>query len=382
MDADRDRNKIPSGELRITRERKSTHPLRKNRAKDGAPAVLAGQERAPAPGLLDYNRCVAENTPHKLLAVPPDAAGARLDQWLTAQLPEVSRVRVQQLIEQQKILLNGVIPKPSLRLRGGEEIEITGAVELPPLKAFAEDIPLDVVYEDESFAVINKPAGMSVHAGSGKDEAGNRGTMVNALLHRFSKLSQAGVEMRPGIVHRLDKETSGLVLVAKTDLAHRRLAEQFSRREVKKTYIALVHGGMKQAKGTINASISRDLIRRARMTTRRTGGREAITHWVVKKQIEGAHGKFSLLEVKIETGRTHQIRVHLASIGHPVAGDTLYCAPRPESYLGTGSRVASLERNFLHAFELQFRHPISNRPLSFQQPLPAELTDFLRQIGD
>ncbi len=325
---------------------------------------------------------MAEPVLQKLLSVPLEAAGTRLDQWLAAQLPEVSRVRVQQLIEQNKILLNGSTPKPSLRLRGGEEIAITGVVELPPLKAFAEDIPLDVVYEDESLAVINKPAGMSVHAGSGKDEAGNRGTMVNALLHSFGKLSQAGGELRPGIVHRLDKETSGLVLVAKNDLAHRKLAEQFSRREVKKTYIALVHGVMKQAKGTINAPISRDLIRRARMTTRRTGGREAITHWTVKKQIEGPHGKFSLLEVKIETGRTHQIRVHLASIGHPVVGDTLYGAPRPESYLGTATGVASLERNFLHAFELQFRHPISNRPLSFQQPLPAELTNFLRQIGD
>ena len=297
-------------------------------------------------------------------------------------MPATSRVRVQQLIEQKKILLNGSVPKASLRLRGGEEIVITGPVELPPLKAFAEDIPLDVVYEDESLAVINKPAGMSVHAGSGKAEAGNRGTMVNALLHRFNRLSQVGGEVRPGIVHRLDKETSGLVLVAKTDVAHRRLAEQFSRRQVKKTYIALVHGWMKEPKGTVNAPISRDLIRRARMTTRRTGGREAITHWSMKKKIEGPHGKFSLLEVKIETGRTHQIRVHLASIGHPVAGDTLYGAPRPESYLGTASGVASLERNFLHAFELQFQHPISNRPLSFQQPLPAELTDFLRQIGD
>jgi 23S rRNA pseudouridine1911/1915/1917 synthase len=329
-----------------------------------------------------YNRCVAETSSAKTLSVPPGAAGARLDQWLAGQLPEVSRVRIQQLIEQQKVLLNGKTPKPSMRLRGGEEIVIIGAVELPPLKAVSEDIPLDVVYEDESIAVINKPAGMSVHTGSGKDEAGNRGTMVNALLHRFNRLSQIGGELRPGIVHRLDKETSGLVLVAKSDVAHRKLAEQFSWRQVKKTYIALVHGWMKQPKGTIHASISRDLIRRARMTTRRSGGREAITHWKVKQQIEGRHGKFSLLEVKIETGRTHQIRVHLASIGHPVAGDTLYGAPRPESYLGTGSGVASLERNFLHAFELQFQHPISNRPLSFQQPLPAELTDFLRQIGD
>jgi 23S rRNA pseudouridine1911/1915/1917 synthase len=329
---------------------------------------------------------VTESSSAKVISVPPDAAGSRLDQFLAGQLPEVSRVRIQQLIEQEKVLLRGSVPKPSLRLRGGEEIVITGAVELPPLKAFAEDIPLDVVYEDESIAVINKPAGMSVHAGSGKDNAGNRGTMVNALLHRFNRLSQVGGELRPGIVHRLDKETSGLVLVAKSDLAHRKLSEQFSRREVRKTYIALAHGWMKQSSGTIHTPISRDLVRRARMTTRPglggKPGREAITHWKVQRQIEGRHGKFTLLEVRIETGRTHQIRVHLASIGHPVAGDTLYGAPRPESYLGTASEVASLERNFLHAFEIQFRHPISNRPLSFRQPLPAELSDFLHEIGD
>src|SRR6476469_8680340 len=270
-------------------------------------------------------------TPTQNLLVPVDASCRRLDQWLVSRLPDVSRVRIQQLIEQKKILLNGKTPKPSMKLRGGEEIVITGEVELPPLKAFAEDIPLDVIYEDESIAVINKPAGMSVHAGSGKGEAGNRGTMVNALRHRFNQLSEIGGELRPGIVHRLDKETSGLALVAKSDVAHRKLAEQFARREVKKKYIALVHGWPRMTKGTINAAISRDMVRRARMTTRRTSksrpGRDALTHWQVTKQIEGAFGKFALLEVRIETGRTHQIRVHLSSIGHPVVGDTLYGAP-------------------------------------------------------
>ena len=319
--------------------------------------------------------------------MPPACAGTRLDQWLVSQLPDVSRVRIQQLIEQKKILINGKTPKPSMKLRGGEEIVITGAVELPPLRAFAEDIPLDVIYEDESIAVINKPSGMSVHAGSGKGEEGNRGTMVNALLHRFNRLSKIGGEMRPGIVHRLDKNTSGLVLVAKTDNAHRKLAEQFARRQVKKTYIALVHGWPKTAKGTIRTAISRDLVRRRRMTTRTTArsrpGREAVTHWQVTKQIAGFYGKFTLLEVKIETGRTHQIRVHLSSIGHPIAGDTLYGAPgKLPSYGGTASKAASLERNFLHSSAIQFEHPISNRPLSFQQPLPAELKEFLRQIGD
>ncbi|HEV7522891.1 MAG TPA: RluA family pseudouridine synthase, partial [Candidatus Angelobacter sp.] len=324
---------------------------------------------------------MADTPPTQSLTVPIDAAGTRLDQWLVSRLPDVSRVRIQQLIEQKKILVDGNAPKPSMKLRGGEKIVIVGAVELPPLRAFAEDIPLDVVFEDESIAVINKAAGMSVHAGSGKDEAGNRGTMVNALLHRFNRLSEIGGELRPGIVHRLDKETSGLVLVAKSDLAHRKLAEQFARREVKKTYIALVHGWPKMTRGTINATISRDMVRRARMTTRRATqsrpGREAITHWQVTKQIDGAYGKFSLLDVTIETGRTHQIRVHLSSIGHAVVGDTLYGAARPQSYGGTAPEVASLKRNFLHAFAIQFRHPISDRPLSFQQPLPAELSDFL-----
>src|SRR5436309_3516798 len=198
------------------------------------------------------------------LVVPREDAGKRLDQWLTSHLPDVSRVRIQQLIEQSKITVNGSAPKPSLRLRGHEEIQITGTVELPPLKAFPEDIPLDVVYEDESLAVINKPAGMSVHAGSGKEEAGNKGTLVNALLHHFNQLSQIGGELRPGIVHRLDKETSGLIVVAKTDKAHRKLAQQFARRETKKIYLALVHGWMLQPHGAITTPISRDLVRRQR----------------------------------------------------------------------------------------------------------------------
>ncbi|HZU31094.1 MAG TPA: RluA family pseudouridine synthase [Candidatus Angelobacter sp.] len=336
--------------------------------------------------LVHYNSSVSDSPSTQTLTVPNTAAGARLDQWLASQLTDVSRVRVQQLIEQKKIQLNGNVPKASFKLRGGEEITITGEVELPPPKAFAEDIPLDVVYEDESIAVVNKPAGMSVHAGSGKNDAGSRGTMVNALLHRFNSLSQVGGELRPGIVHRLDKETSGLVIVAKSDVAHRKLAEQFARREVKKTYMALVHGWMKTAKGTINAPIGRDPIRRARMTTRLNSesrqGRDAVTHWQVKEQIEGPYGKFSLLEVKIETGRTHQIRVHLSSIGHPIVGDTLYGAPRQiAGYRGTAPEAPSLDRNFLHAFEIQFRHPIKSRELFFQQPLPAVLTKFLSEIG-
>lgn len=196
-----------------------------------------------------------------------------------------------------------------------------------------------------------------------------------------------GGELRPGIVHRLDKETSGLIIVAKTDTAHRKLALQFSGRKVKKTYTALVHGWMPQSKGTISAPISRDAVRRIRMTTRRGGsskpGRAAITHWRVLRQIEGQFGKFSLLEVSIETGRTHQIRVHLSSLGHPVVGDTVYGAPRLiPGYGGTASKGASLGRHFLHSSAIQFEHPMTSAPLSLEQPLPAELQQFLRRIGD
>lgn len=315
-----------------------------------------------------------------MLHVPPEAAGTRLDQWLASQLPEVSRVRVQQLLEQGKVAIGSQRPKPSLRLRGGEEITVTGEVSLPPLRAFPEDIPLDVIYEDESLAVINKPAGMSVHAGSGKNDSGSRGTLVNALLHRFGSLSQSGGPLRPGIVHRLDKDTSGLLLVAKNDLAHRKLAEQFARRQVHKTYLALVHGWTSGGKGTIEAPISRDLQRRRRMTTRRMAGRPAVTHWKVLQKVDGPYGKFSLLEVTIETGRTHQIRVHLASLGHPVVGDALYGAPRElRGYEST--TPLSLGRNFLHAAAIQVKHPARNTPLSFAQPLPSELMGFLLQVG-
>lgn len=290
-------------------------------------------------------------------------------------------MRIQQLIEQKKILVNGSFPKASSRLRGGEAIEITGAVTLPPLKAFPEDIPLDVVYEDDDLIVINKPAGMTVHAGSGKDESGGKGTLVNALLHRFNQLSKVGGELRPGIVHRLDKGTSGLLVVAKTDKAHRKLAQQFSRRQTQKTYIALVHGWMPQASGTITAPISRDVVRRTRMTTRRTQGREAVTHWKTLKQMDGPYGKLALLEVRIETGRTHQIRVHLSSLGHPVVGDTLYGAPRELRPAQTKEKSASLPRNFLHAAAIQFKHPVKDTPLRFEQPLPADLDLFLRKIA-
>ncbi len=313
------------------------------------------------------------------ISVNREAAGQRLDQFLAAHLPDTSRARLQQLISQHKVLVNDAPAKSSLRLRGGERILLTGVTEPAPLRAMAEDIPLDVVYEDDDLAVINKPAGMMVHAGAGAtDDQRNRGTLVNALLHRFGKLSATGGELRPGIVHRLDKATSGLIVVAKNDAAHRQLARQFARRQVSKTYIALVHGWVKQDEGKITSTISRDRIRRIRMTTRREGGREAITQYKVQRRLDSPVGKFTLLEVKIGTGRTHQIRVHLASLGHPVVGDTLYGAPRNPGAAAQG--VKSLNRNFLHAAALAFTHPGTGEPVSFSRPLPGELQDFLAAI--
>jgi len=269
--------------------------------------------------------------------------------------------------------------KPSLRLRGGERITLLGEPQPRPLRAIAEEIPLEIIYEDDDLAVINKPAGMMVHAGSGAtDDARNRGTLVNALLHHFGKLSAIGGELRPGIVHRLDKATSGLILVAKNDESHRKLAMQFSRREVKKTYVALVHGWIKQDRGMISSSISRDRIRRTRMTTRRPGGREAITHYAVQRRIDSKFGKFTQLELRIDTGRTHQIRVHLASLGHPVVGDTLYGAPR--ELRARNGEAAALSRNFLHAVALQFHHPRTGTALSLSSPLPEELSQFLSRV--
>ena len=336
--------------------------------------------------------------------VPADAAGQRLDAWLAAQLEGVSRARVQLLLSENKVLVDGAPPKASLKLRGGETVEVLGPPQPRPLRAVAESIPLDIVYEDDDLSVINKPAGMMVHAGAGaassdpeKDER-NRGTLVNALLGHYQQLSSAGGSLRPGIVHRLDKQTSGLIIVARNDAAHLKLAEMFSHRQMKKTYLALVHGSVKQDRGTINAPISRDVIRRTRMTTRRDeGARTAISHYTVVERMDTRFGKFTLVSVRIETGRTHQIRVHLSSIGHPVVGDTLYGAPAKiqrfsESAIQRVSKPArkkddpveavSLERNFLHAARLEFDHPRTGKPLHLEAPLPVELLAFIERLKE
>ncbi len=319
-------------------------------------------------------------------AVPVEAAKQRLDAWLASQMRGVSRERVQLMIEQENVRLDGKSPRASYRLRGGEFVEVLGDPTPKPLKAVAEDIPLNIVYEDDEFSVIDKPAGMSVHAGAGAVE-GEGGTLVNALLHRYQALSSVGGDQRPGIVHRLDKQTSGLIIVARNDAAHARLAEMFAQRRMHKTYIALVHGHLKQDRGTIDAPIARDLLRRTRMTTRRrTGARTAVSHYTVMRRISSRFGQFTLVSVRIETGRMHQIRVHLASIGHPVVGDTVYGAPARlmviPSRLATYPEPESLEleRNFLHAAELEFAHPRTGESVHLKSPLPEELETLLREI--
>jgi 23S rRNA pseudouridine1911/1915/1917 synthase len=331
------------------------------------------------------------------IEVTPEAKGQRLDQYLVAQLEGVSRSRVQLLIDQGDVLVNGKSEKASLKLHGGERIDITGEPHPAPLRATAEEIPLDVIYEDTDLAVVNKPAGMMVHAGSGQSEdARNRGTLVNALLFRFSKLSATGGELRPGIVHRLDKTTSGLIIVAKNDRAHAALAEMFSSRQIKKTYIALVQGAVERARGTINANVGRDPQRRTRMTTKPLGdARTAVTHYEVVRRLQNRFGKFTLVRVRIETGRTHQIRVHMASIGHPVVGDVLYggsgqLTDQAASQAATSKAARRnaeperlrLGRNFLHAAQLEFPHPRTGKLLQLEAPLPVELESFLERLEE
>jgi 23S rRNA pseudouridine1911/1915/1917 synthase len=328
------------------------------------------------------------------LPVAPDAAGVRLDQYLATQLSEltgaeVSRARVQQLIANGAVLVNGATAKPSLRLQGGqdESIAVTEPPHAPPLRAHAEDIALDIVYEDDDLAIVNKPAGMMVHAGAGAtDDARNRGTLVNALLHHFGTLSAVSGAMRPGIVHRLDRATSGLMVVAKNDESHRRLAAQFSSRQVHKTYLALVHGWPTPETGTVKSPISRHSQKRTRMTTQGFGGRDAVTHYHVLRKLDAPYGKFALLELTIETGRTHQIRVHMSSLGHPVVGDALYGAPAELRSQSNRKRAPGmpatlpLHRNFLHSAALELTHPRTQQLLRFSRPLPQELENLLRSL--
>jgi 23S rRNA pseudouridine1911/1915/1917 synthase len=287
--------------------------------------------------------------------------GHRLDQFLAARLPEHSRSRLQDWIRQKRVTVDGAAAKASLVLRGGESLVVEPG-QLTPLKAEAEAIPLEILYEDDALVAVNKAAGMTVHSGAGV----HSGTLVNALLHRYAALSQVNGGERPGIVHRLDRFTSGVLLVARNDAAHRALAAQFADREVEKHYLALVHGVVERDTGRVERGIARHHVQRFKMAVSERG-RQALTEWRVERRF----AKFTLLDVRIGTGRTHQIRVHLASLRHPVAGDSTYGAPPvPEA------------RFFLHAAWIRFRHPVTGQPLRIEAPLPAELSAWLARLGD
>ena len=311
--------------------------------------------------------------------------GKRLDAFLSEKVEGWSRSRLQKLIEDGDCLVNQKPAKSSYKLRASDEIE----VELTETIAdnFApENIPLNIVYEDEFLAVINKKAGMVVHPGAGV----LNGTLANAIAFHFkfqiptSKLEdekiqnpKSKIQNRIGIVHRLDKNTSGLIVVAKSDEIHENLSGQFRNREVFKSYIALVHGEIEEKAGKIDAAIAREKHNRTKMAVR-THGRYALSHWKVKQRFE----KFTLLAVEIKTGRTHQIRVHLAHINHPVVGDETYNAGRDKTVhdLNIRQAIAELNRFFLHAEKLSFTHPVNKEKLNFVAPLPDELSSFLELL--
>jgi 23S rRNA pseudouridine1911/1915/1917 synthase len=300
--------------------------------------------------------------------VPPEALRIRLDQYLTEIIPDQSRSQIQQWIRNGQILVNNHKVKTGYLTRPDDRITLDAPAPKPDMPQ-PEDIPLNILYEDDDLAVLIKPAGLVCHSG-----AGNRsGTLVNALLFRMGPI-ETGDPGRPGIVHRLDKLTSGLMVVAKNSRAHRMLAQQFKQREVTKEYLALVYGCLRPHAGTIDMPIGRDPKDRKKISTRAHIKRSAITHYHQEKNL----GSFSLLKVRLETGRTHQIRVHLAAVGHPIVGDILYGGNRGKGLPSHWqAAVNRLHRPFLHACRLEFLHPRSGERLSFSAPLPPELSALL-----
>jgi len=290
--------------------------------------------------------------------VVSDEAGKRLDHYLQGHFAEQSRSRLQSWIKDGQVLVNGAGARASLVLRGGDRVDVS-PVAPPPLEAAPEDLPVEVLYQDAAVIAINKPAGLVVHAGAGA----HSGTLVNRLVHHFQSLSNVGGELRPGIVHRIDRGTSGVLLVARNDAAHRTLAAQFAARTVEKTYLALVEGQVPAESGRITSPITRDPVRRTRMTARLGRGRSALTEYRVRARFKG----FTYLEIRIGTGRTHQIRAHLSSIGHPVAGDRLY---------GAKAR----ERIFLHAWRIGFESPAAGARVTVEAPLPEDLEQWLGEL--
>jgi 23S rRNA pseudouridine1911/1915/1917 synthase len=305
------------------------------------------------------------------LIVEPEHDGARLDNFLTALLPDLSRSQVQRLIKEGRV--HGPGAATGLRSSNAVRAGQTYAIEIPPPVAATpapEELPLRIVFEDPDLVVLDKPAGMVVHPAAGHSS----GTLVNALLHHIKDLSGIGGELRPGIVHRLDRGTSGLMVVAKNDRAHQELTRQFADREVEKEYVALVWGVV-QAGRRIDAAIGRDPEHRQKMSTRARRARSAVTRVTFAKHLKGV----SLLRVAIATGRTHQIRVHLSAIGHPIVGDATYGGVHRRVPHNLRA-VMRLERPFLHSARLAFTHPADGRRVEFDSPLPLDLEAVLDDI--
>ncbi|HEX8140834.1 MAG TPA: RluA family pseudouridine synthase [Pyrinomonadaceae bacterium] len=300
-------------------------------------------------------------------------AGSRLDAYLAAQVGGWSRSRIKRLIEDGDVLVAGHREKPSYKLRAGDRVEVE-LVAPPPSEFLPENIPLEIVHEDAEVVVVNKQAGQVVHPAAGISS----GTLANALAFHFKQLSHSGRSIRPGIVHRLDRDTSGLIVVAKTEAAHENLTDQFRARTVFKSYVALVHGRFEQESGRIEGAIARDPRNRTRMAVV-AGGRPALSLYRVRRRYD----RFTLLDVEIKTGRTHQIRVHMEWLKHPVVGDAVYGGGRdktvPDRVLR--ARINSLGRQFLHAEQLGFRHPRTGAELRFRAPLPAPLAALLDELS-
>ena len=307
------------------------------------------------------------------LKVGPEHAGLRLDAFLASQIEGWSRARLQKLIENEDVLVNGKPSKPSYKLREGDDLEIELTVT-PTVEFAPENIPIDIVYEDDTLVVVNKPAGLVVHPAAGTPA----GTLANALAYHFRQLPDGGTSVRPGIVHRLDRETSGLLVVAKTEAALENLSDQFRDRTVFKSYVALVHGRVLSNSGKIDQPLARDPSNRTRMAVVR-GGRNALSLYRVRRSFQ----RFTLLDVELKTGRTHQIRVHLAWLKHPVVGDETYGGGRDNTIQDTQlrARIRSLGRHFLHAEKLAFTHPVTKEVMKFESPLPAELSKLLELLG-
>ena len=299
-------------------------------------------------------------------------AGARLDAYLASHVEDWSRARLQRLIEAEDVLVNGKPAKPSYKLREHDELEVE--LTAPSSTSFApEPIPIEIVYEDETVVVVNKPAGLVVHPAAGILS----GTLANALAYHFQQLPDGGAGVRPGIVHRLDRDTSGLLVVAKTEAALENLSDQFRDRTVFKSYVALVHGRVNTDSGRIDQPLARDPANRTRMAVVR-GGRSALSLYRVRLRFD----RFTLLDVELKTGRTHQIRVHLAWLKHPVVGDETYGAGRDNTIQDPQlrARVRNLGRHFLHAEKLAFSHPATKKRVEFTSALPAELAGLLAEI--